>query len=80
MIRRFEALTMTATNVSCGIGPWRGPETRESSSIDSVYVDKAVHSAVNPARSTLGDTDDDMDSERSAKGRLRKFARRVEFR
>ena len=46
----------------------------------SLSVDKAVASVVNRAKPTLGDMDDDMDSERSAKGRLRKFARRVEFR
>ena len=47
---------------------------RYACSVVSFSVDKVVDSVVNPARSTLGDTDDDIDSERSAKGRLRKFA------
>ena len=46
----------------------------------SLSVDKAVASVVNPAKSTLGDTDDDIDSAGSAKGCLRKFGRRLEFR
>ena len=45
----------------------------------SFSVDKTVASVVDPAKSTLGDADDDTDSDRSAKGCLRKFARRLEL-
>ena len=34
----------------------------------SFSVDKAVASVVNPAKSTLGDTHDDIDSDSSAEG------------
>ena len=38
-------------------------------------LDNAAASVLNAAKSTLGDTDDDICSERSAKGCLRTFAR-----
>ena len=41
--------------------------------------DKAAASAVNAAKSTLGDTDDDIGFERSAKGCLRTLARRLKL-
>ena len=46
----------------------------------SFSVDKEIALVVNPAKLTLGDTDDDIDSESSAKGCWRKFARWLELR
>ena len=77
-------LTMTATNVSCGIVRWRRAATRGSTvclfhALPSFLLLTKRSLLVNAAKSTLGDTDDDIGSESSAKSCLRTLARRLKL-
>ena len=82
MIRRCGALTMTATNVSCGTVTWRRATTLGSTVypfhvLPSFFLltKRSLHS-VTLQRATLSDTNGDIGSEKSSKDRLRTFAYR----
>ena len=86
MLRRCGTLTMTATNVFRGMVPWRRAATRGSTvslfhALSSLFIlTKRSLQSLTLQKSTLGDTDDDIGTERSAKGCLRTFTRKLKLR